>query len=232
MRDARTKLRYTLRYQRRAAPCPRSTGRFSLTTDRCLSAHRLLGARFSCIETFKISMSPLENQLNPNADSRDVAACLTRTCTGRPSARLPSVPALGVPARRGSDAATPRPPAPALPTGLPPPSRQRRGTTGGSGFRGGGAGGGGPRCRAVGRAEGARARPSAGREALRGGGADDARLSLSGRRLSPRDERLGGHRRLRPLPHRHPRYVPLQLPGGRRQVRRAAEGGRGSGRLR
>lgn len=155
MREARTTLRYTLRYQRSAAPCPLSTGRPSLTTARCLSAHRLLGARFSFIETFKIPMSSLVTQLNPKADSRDIAAFLTRTCTGRPTAPLPSVPALGVPARRGSDTAAPRPPPPPLPTGLPPPSRQRWGTTGGSGFRGGGAGGGGPRRRAMGRAAGA-----------------------------------------------------------------------------
>lgn len=41
------------------------------------------------------------------------------------------------------------------------------------------------------------------------------------------DERLGGHRSVRALAHRHPRHVPLQLPGGHRQVRRDGLGGEG-----
>lgn len=122
-------------------------------------------------------MSLLVTQLNPKADSRDVAVFLTATSTGRPTARLPSVLALAAAARSGSDTAPPRPPPLPLPTGLPPPSRQRRGTTGGSGFRGGGAGGGGPRRRAMGRAAGD-GRVSA---ALGGAGGAEGRRRRRGR---------------------------------------------------
>lgn len=107
------------------------------------------------------------------------------------------------------------------------PPRAASGAVTGSGFWGGfnlsragrdGAARGGARGRWGGRRASDRGRRGRGREGLRWGGA-----SRRG------DERLGGHRSLRPLPHSHPRHVPLQLLGGRRQVRTGREQAGGGG---
>lgn len=50
---------HTVRYQRSAAQCPRSTVRPSLTPARRLSAHRLLGARFSFLPWAQGSPTPV-----------------------------------------------------------------------------------------------------------------------------------------------------------------------------
>lgn len=131
--------------------------------------------------------------------------------SGRPGGAGPAPP---VPGERHRPSGSPRPGAGARGSGASPGAgggapRAAGGAAGGSGFRGGfnlcGAGRAGPGARrCLGHGAGL-------------GWAGARRAAAASRRG---DERLGGHRRVRALAHRHPRHVPLQLPGGHRQVRR------------